>query len=87
MQGIGNMARRFDWLMIDRCAEFEGCSVTREFINAGKAVFAIEYLRNEDDTEDNNKDVLCGDLGDAMIQDEIIKDAALSSAVRDTCPS
>lgn len=86
MQSIGNMARRFDWLMIDRCAEFEGCSATREFINASKAVFAIEYLRNEEDTDDNNKDALCMDLKDAMIQDEIIKDAALSSAVHGTCP-
>ena len=84
--GVGNMVRRFDWLMTDRCAEFGDCSVSREFINARKAVFAIEYVRNEENTMDNDKPALCGELADAMIEDELIKDAALSSAVRDTCP-
>lgn len=86
-QGVGGMAARYDWLMIDRCAEFaQGtCERARSFINLGKAAFAIEYDLDENG-DPNTKATLCNELNLGMIDDAIIKSAALSSAYRDVCP-
>ena len=76
----------YDWLMTDRCVEggFE-CDVAQPFINARKAVFAIEYtVDTNGDT--NNPTLLCADLKKKGIADGIVKDGALSSAAYERCP-
>jgi hypothetical protein len=85
-QGVSGMAARYDWLMIDRCAEFaQGtCERARTFLNLNKAAFAIEYVLDENG-DPNPKATLCNELDRAMIDDAIIKTAALDTT-RDVCP-
>jgi hypothetical protein len=83
-QGIDGVTTQFDWLMMDRCAEYGNCSTARAFLNARKAVFAIEYLL-DDVGEENNKADLCAQLAAAMISDGIIKDASMFSAPPERC--
>src|SRR5205807_1360773 len=42
------MADKYDWLMIERCGEYQDCDSARPFVNLKKAVFAIDYDHNID---------------------------------------
>lgn len=75
----------YDWLMTDRCAEFDGCDVAQPFLNSRKAVFAIEYATDETGTP-NTVSSLCTTLSRARIEDGIVKDTALSNASYERCP-
>ena len=81
---VDQMAVTHDWIIAERCAEFQECDMYQPFLNRSKAVFALEYNKNEAGM-DNNPTTLCGRLETARIQDGIIKDAALSSAVYVPC--
>ncbi|MDQ3365910.1 MAG: endo alpha-1,4 polygalactosaminidase [Myxococcota bacterium] len=74
----------FDFLVADRCAEHGVCDQARPFINKARAVFAIDYFVDEDG-EPLTEMAICTRWAQGQIQDGVIKDAALSSAVRETC--
>ena len=76
------LADDFDWAMPERCAEFMGCDNLRPFINAHKAVFSIDYSTDIDGAP-QTPSLLCSRLG--LIQDGLVKDAALTSAFRQQC--
>jgi glycosyl hydrolase family 114 len=82
-------AANFDWMMVERCGEFDTCDATRPFINLGKPVFAIDYnVTSPDDngqTMPQGSTLVCMHQGLAMIADGLYKDVALSKAVRTQC--
>ena len=74
----------FDWLMVERCGEHADCDPTRPFINLHRVVFAIDY------DHDEAGDVLpaagpCNQQQRAQITEGLIKDVALTGAVRMQC--
>lgn len=81
---VDSLSSEFDWMITYRCAEFDQCDQMRPFLNLGKAVFAVDY-DTDADGEAQNTDLLCQRQQEAMIDEGLIKDAALSSAVRDAC--
>lgn len=81
--GIDELSMTYDWMMTDRCAEYENCTKVQEFINKQKAVFAIEYKLDEDGNP-NTTTILCSKLG--TIRDAIFKTAALDSTAPERCP-
>ncbi|MGE3544795.1 MAG: endo alpha-1,4 polygalactosaminidase [Kofleriaceae bacterium] len=74
----------FDWLMIERCGEFAYCDNARPFIAALKPVFAIDYDTNEFG-EPQNSTIVCNAQQQALLNDGLIKDVLLTSAVRQPC--
>lgn len=81
---VDTLASRFDWMMIERCGEYQDCDQVRPFINLRHAVFAIDYTTDIDGLPQTSNG-LCQEQTLAMIQDGIIKDPALSSASRQQC--
>jgi hypothetical protein len=77
-------ADKFDWLMIERCGEFDDCDSARPFINLDKAVLAIEYDETEEGAQ-QGATAVCMRQAVAMITDGIYKDPLLTSAVRQQC--
>jgi len=75
----------YDWLLADRCAEYDICDQARPFINKSRAVFAIDYTTDELGDPQSSAGA-CADWPQAMIEDGIIKDAALTGSTRETCP-
>jgi Glycoside-hydrolase family GH114 len=80
-------APQFDWLMLDRCGEQMICDEARPFINAQKAVLAIDYNINGETGDTQGATVVCDQQEAAMIVDGIYKDLALTSKVRTPCVS
>lgn len=80
-----NSAVIYDWLMTDRCGEYNDCGVAQPFLNAHKATFAIEYRDAEDNTS-NDVSIVCGRLTRDRVEDALFKDAALTSAFYMRCP-
>jgi hypothetical protein len=72
-------AQQFDWLIIERCGEFqlggtEGCDTAREFLNANKDVFAIEYNKAQDGTTTQDATSVCAPQMMETIDDGLYKD-------------
>jgi len=82
--GVDGMARLFDWLLIERCGEFDDCDTSRSFIDLDRAVFAIEFDLDLDG-EANVETIVCGNLAEAGIADGILKSAELSSGYYKRC--
>jgi hypothetical protein len=83
--GVEGTENYYDWLMIERCAEFSECDAVKPYIdNARKAVFAIEYDidENGDPADATN---LCNRLTVAGITSGIIKKATLDSYRMPAC--
>ena len=82
-------ADKYDWMMVERCGEFDSCDAVRPFINLGKPVFAIDYNATSPDengmTMAQGSTLVCMHQGLAMIADGLYKDVALSKAVRTQC--
>jgi hypothetical protein len=79
-----DLAPLYDWMVPQRCAEYQDCDQTRPFLNLGKAVLAIDYQLDGmgggiDPT------IGCSRQTTAGILDGLIKDAALTSAYRVAC--
>jgi hypothetical protein len=71
-------AQQFDWLILERCGEFqlggtEGCDTAREFLNANKDVFAIEYDKAQDGTTDQDAPSVCAPQMAETIDDGLFK--------------
>ncbi|MDB4963907.1 MAG: hypothetical protein JWP01_3906 [Myxococcales bacterium] len=81
---VDQVAVDFDWLLAERCGEFDDCDTTRSFIALRKAVFAVDYQTDEEGNA-LPMSLLCGHQLDAQIEDGLIKDNALSSSYRATC--
>jgi len=84
-QLIDALAADHDWLVTYRCAEFNQCDQSRPFLNLGKAVFAIDHDTDENGEPLENTSILCQRQQQAMIDEGLIKDAALTSAVHESC--
>lgn len=80
---VDDLADDLDWLVIQRCAEFLDCGSGRPFLNLQKAVFAIDYVADEDGGIDPA--VGCLRQREALIADGLIKDVALTAATRTQC--
>lgn len=81
---IDASADKFDWLMIERCGEFQTCDTVMPFLSVQKAVFAIDYNRDVDGNVQAS-DVVCQNQRIPGIADGIFKDVALTSGVRVSC--
>ena len=81
---VDALADDFDWMMVERCGEFQDCDLVRPFINLQRAVFAIDYQTNVDG-DSQLEAVVCSRQQGAMITDGLVKDDALSSAFRAPC--
>lgn len=81
---IDSLAADFDWAMVERCGEFVDCDAERPVINLHRAVLAIDY---DTDVDGGAQDatLLCSRQQAAMINDGLVKDVALTSAVRTQC--
>ena len=40
---VSQMVDYFDWALVEECSQFAECSQYKKFIDAGKAVFQVEY--------------------------------------------
>jgi len=81
---IDAFAPHFDWLVIERCGEFDDCDLTRPFINLRKAVFAIDYQTDVDGLP-LATGLTCPRQQAGMIDDGLVKDLGLSSTFRHQC--
>ena len=81
---IDAFAPHFDWLVIERCGEFDDCDLTRPFINLRKAVFALDYDTDIDGLP-LSTGLTCPRQVAGMIEDGIVKDTNLSSTFRYPC--
>jgi hypothetical protein len=75
---------KFDWLMIERCGEFQTCDAVMPFLTLHKAVFAIDYNRDVDGNVQGSTTV-CQNQRTPGIADGIFKDVALTSATWTSC--
>lgn len=76
---IAELEPFFDFLIVEDCFKQEWCSQVAPFLDAGKAVYAIEYNQN------NSEKVLCCKLAQNLGINLIFKDKDLSS-YRQICP-
>ncbi|MDX2094269.1 MAG: endo alpha-1,4 polygalactosaminidase [Kofleriaceae bacterium] len=81
---IDELVSSFDWMMVERCGEFEDCDSARPMLNLQRAVLAIDY-QSDIDGNPRNEAVDCARQVDSMIDDGLVKDNALSSAYRHQC--
>lgn len=77
---VGN----YDWLLVERCGEDGNCELVRPFLNARKAVLAIDYTTDFEGTPQDAAP-LCAEQTEGNVQDGLVKDLALSSAFRMQC--
>jgi hypothetical protein len=82
---IDQLADAFDFLTVQRCAEFQSCDTTRPFTILDKAVFAIDYELDGELGEPQNPDILCPRQLEALVFDGLVKDAELTSGFRVQC--
>lgn len=80
---VGALADDYDWLLVERCAEFDDCDRTQEFTRIRKAVFAIDY-ENDVDGLPQPSSALCNRISATEV-DGLVKDDALSSTFREQC--
>jgi hypothetical protein len=81
---VDMFADDFDWLLVNRCGEYQDCDTTRPFIQLRRVVFAVDYQHDLDGNA-NNPDIICGKQQQAQISEGLIKDDAVSSAMRTQC--
>ncbi len=74
----------FDWMLIERCGEFDDCDTARPYIDQNKTVFALDYLTDVDGGVDFT--LACSRYPHALIREGLHKDAALTSTYRMECP-
>jgi hypothetical protein len=74
----------YDWALPERCAEFDDCGSLRPFINARKAVFALDYEPDADGFGIEPA-IACARYDRSMISDGLVKDLALTAEVRSDC--
>jgi Glycoside-hydrolase family GH114 len=68
----------FDWALPEECAEYQECDVLAGFVDAGKAVFAVDYMGSVDES------AACKSHADRGL-DGLIKDEPPSGAYRRGC--
>lgn len=78
-QPVDQLPSMYDWILIERCAENEECGNPRGFLDARKAVFAVDIV------PDISKDRACAEYGRSMIQDGLLKDEDLTGGFRQVC--
>lgn len=78
------LADDFDWMLVERCGEFQDCDTTRPFLNAQRAVFALDYQTDVDGAP-LDPVAVCGHQQLAAIDEGLVKDVGLSSAYRYPC--
>jgi hypothetical protein len=74
----------FDWLLLERCGEFNDCDLGRKFLDLRKPIFAVDYQTDVDGMPLTTS-VTCSSQQAKMVDDGIVKDANLSSAFRHQC--
>lgn len=80
---VGDVDDDYDWLLAERCTEIPDCDLARPFIEAGRAVFGLDYDIDEEGSP-TVKSTICSRWVDAMV-DGVIKQAALTGGFRDAC--
>ncbi len=78
------LAGNFDWVMVQRCGEFQDCGDLRPFLNLQKAAFTIDYQKDVNDIAQSSA-VICPHVEIAMVQDGLQKDDPPTSAFRVQC--
>jgi Glycoside-hydrolase family GH114 len=81
---VDTAAPDFDFMFIERCGEYGDCGNTRPFIQLQRVVFAIDYVTSFDGTP-NFPAGICQTQQQAQISEGLIKDDAISSAMRMQC--
>jgi Glycoside-hydrolase family GH114 len=77
-------ADEFDWLVVDRCGEFDDCDLARPFLDRGKPVFALDYDHDIDGVAQSST-AACTRQTLATIADGLYKDVALTRNIRTQC--
>lgn len=72
-------------IMEGLAAARECCDEIRPFLDRGKAAFALDFLSDDPDAP-VTVDIACTQYAAGNMKDGLIKDAAQTSAVRETCP-
>jgi hypothetical protein len=57
---VAELQPAFDWALNEECLSFEECSELKPFVDAGKAVFHVEYVDKQADGP-ARRDAVCGD--------------------------
>ncbi len=81
---VDMFADDFDWMLIERCGEFADCDQTRPFIQLRRVVFAVDYEHDIDGAA-NSITGMCNRQQAAQISEGLVKDDAISSAMRMQC--
>ncbi len=81
---VDTQAAGYDWLLVERCGESNNCELVRPFLNARKAVFAIDYQTDFEGTPQDPAAMCTFQLA-GNVQDGLVKDVALSNAFRLQC--
>jgi len=79
------LAPVYDWILIQRCAEYQDCDGPRPFINLHKAVLDVDYQINAQQMTGIDPTIACPRQLQAMIDDGLVKDEALSKTFRYQC--
>jgi hypothetical protein len=77
------LAAAFDWALPERCAELEVCDRLQPFLDARKAVFAVDYQKRDKGGID--PDLACQRQIDAGIVDGLVKDDPPTGRFRRQC--
>ncbi len=79
------LADDFDWVLPERCAEFDDCFTARPYLNQRKAAFAVDYQRDVEADTGVSLALACETwLFDSMV-DGVLKDDGLTGAFSMRC--
>jgi hypothetical protein len=81
---VDSLSDTFDWIVIERCGEYQDCDSARPFVNLHKAALAIDYLPDADGNGVAAV-IACARQMTDQVQDGIVKDPAVTSAARTQC--
>ncbi len=81
---VEQFADDYDFMLIDRCGEYGDCGNTRSFIQLQRVVFAIDYATSFEGSP-NFPAGICQVQQQAQVSEGLIKDDAISSAMRTQC--
>ena len=81
---IDSQVGNYDWLLVERCGENGDCELVKPFRDARKATFALDYTTDVDGMAQDAA-MLCTKQTQGNVMDGLVKDVALTSAVRTQC--
>lgn len=84
MTGFDAVIDDYDFMIAERCGEYDDCDIAKVMVSHDRAVFGLDYTTRSDGTAYNKLGICTAWQGGPV--DGIIKSAALDGSVRETCP-